>query len=927
MKEPQIPENEKERLAELYDFDILDTETEKDFDEIVQLASLICETPISLISLIDKDRQWFKAQVGLDTKEIDRNFAFCAYAIHDSKLMEVIDATTDDRFSDNPMVVGDPGIRFYAGMPLITSSGQAMGTLCVIDNKTKTLDDSQKFCLNILAKQVVRQMEFRKLTHKLKTSDGRNNIFVQQAPNALAMFDKKMRYIAASQKWLEDYNLKGRDIIGVSHYEIFPEIGEDWKKIHRECLNGAINKQEEAYFERADGSGQWITWDVRPWYISGGNIGGLLMYTADVTAMKEKEQENRRIKDILDKTNAVARIGTWEVNFQTGQVEWSKVTREIHEVSANYTPPLEEAIHFFREGKNRESILNKFNDAVTNGAPYDLELELITAKGNEVWVRSIGQAEFENGKCKRLYGVFQDITDRKKAEAAMIEAKNLAEQSALLKETFLANMSHEIRTPMNAIIGFAELLLKKNLGIEERDYIRIVKNSGENLLRIINDILDISKINSGMMAFEEHPLSIRELFLSLKAMISQTANEKNLTLSFVSDTTIPDTLLGDATRLTQILLNLIGNAVKFTKKGEVKVHAKILREDLKVCELEISVTDTGIGIPDNKLEYIFERFSQAESHTTRSYGGTGLGLSIAKQLIELQDGSIRIKSRQGSGTEVSFVLPLKKTQRHWILTTPTEDTGFSNSLAPLTVLLVDDNPINLKLLIGLFSSLGTKIITAENGRIAIEILKKGSVDLVLLDIEMPEMNGYETTTYIRHKMNSKVPIIAMTANAMSGENEKCIQLGMNDYISKPIKAEILFEKILHSVPKKCSEATDRVIQLAFLHKSMGSNQELLLEILNMFLEMVPEDVEAIIKAIESCNYDLIRKRSHKLLSTVLALGATGMETVLKEMELLGKEARDHERITELGRQLEMLCKKAILEVEQERNLLLKSHEQ
>jgi PAS domain S-box-containing protein len=245
---------------------------------------------------------------------------------------------------------------------------------------------------------------------KIKEANERNRIFIEQAPNAIAMFDTELRYMAASQQWLKDYNLIGKEIIGRSHYEMFPEIGDDWKTIHQECLKGAINKCEEAPFERADGSVQWIAWDVRPWYISEGDIGGILMHTANITALKQKDQENHSIKEILDKTNEIARIGTWEMNLITSKITWSSVIREIHEVPDDYEPDFTSSINFIKEGESRNKIQKAVVEAIQHNTPYDLELELVTAKGNNVWARAIGQAEFEKGKCKRLYGVFQDIS-------------------------------------------------------------------------------------------------------------------------------------------------------------------------------------------------------------------------------------------------------------------------------------------------------------------------------------------------------------------------------------------------------------------------------------------------------------------------------------------------------------------------------------
>jgi signal transduction histidine kinase/CheY-like chemotaxis protein len=375
------------------------------------------------------------------------------------------------------------------------------------------------------------------------------------------------------------------------------------------------------------------------------------------------------------------------------------------------------------------------------------------------------------------------------------EAKEKAEESTKLKEAFLANMSHEIRTPMNAIIGFSDILSKGDLAEKEMEYVRTIKTAGENLLTIINDILDISKIEAGMMTFEEHTFCVKDIFKSLSVMLMGRAQEKQLELVFTCDALVPDTLLGDPTRLTQIIINLAGNAIKFTQKGRIRVAVEVLRYEQDITWLEFTVRDTGIGISPDKLDHIFERFRQAESHITRKYGGTGLGLSIAKQLVELQGGKLTVESIFKEGSVFSFSMPYRKS----VEVLPTSETSGSKynmeALSRLNILLVEDNHLNVKLIHSLFSEYSLKLEVAENGSVGIEKLKQGNFDIVLMDMEMPVMNGYEAATVIRHELKSKIPIIAMTAHAMSGEKERCLSLGMNDYISKPINANLLFEKI------------------------------------------------------------------------------------------------------------------------------------
>jgi signal transduction histidine kinase/CheY-like chemotaxis protein len=375
------------------------------------------------------------------------------------------------------------------------------------------------------------------------------------------------------------------------------------------------------------------------------------------------------------------------------------------------------------------------------------------------------------------------------------EAKEKAEESTKLKEAFLANMSHEIRTPMNAIIGFSDILSKGNLEEKEMEYVRTIKTAGENLLTIINDILDISKIEAGMMTFEEHTFSVKDIFKSLSVMLMGRAKEKELDLEFVCGPYVPENLLGDPTRLTQIIINLAGNAIKFTQKGKILVTARVNQDVHDSVMLEFSVKDTGIGISTDKLEHIFERFRQAESHITRKYGGTGLGLSIAKQLVELQGGKLSVESIFKEGSVFSFSIPYKKSVEVVHATEVVGEKFNMEALSDLKILLVEDNQLNVKLILSLFSEYNLNLQVAENGSVGIEKLKEHDFDIILMDMEMPVMNGYEAATIIRNDLKYRIPIIAMTAHAMAGEKERCLSLGMNDYISKPINANLLFEKI------------------------------------------------------------------------------------------------------------------------------------
>lgn len=517
------------------------------------------------------------------------------------------------------------------------------------------------------------------------------------------------------------------------------------------------------------------------------------------------------------------------------------------------------------------------------------------------------------------------------------EAKEKAEESTKLKEAFLANMSHEIRTPMNAIIGFSDILSRGTLAEKEKEYVKTIKSAGENLLTIINDILDISKIEAGMMTFEEHIFSVKEIFKSLHVMMMGKAKEKNLGLVFACDEDVPDHLLGDPTRLTQIIINLTGNAIKFTQKGNIHVRARVLKKEDENTVLEFSVEDTGIGIPEDKVKYIFERFRQAESHITRKYGGTGLGLSIAKQLVELQGGNLTVKSEFQKGSVFYFSISYKKSEE--ILSAPelTEKKYNIQELTKLNILLVEDNNLNVKLILSLFSEYNLNVQVAENGSVCLKKLKDDNFDIILMDMEMPVMNGYETATFIRKDLKNDIPIIAMTAHAMAGEKERCLSLGMNDYISKPINANLLFEKmydltlsrrlskentIINPYIMTKNESEDsikRVCNLQYLSETMGGKKHLIKEIIDIFLEQIPDELQSIHNAIENTDYTVIKSFAHNMKSSVSIMNIAILIPILEEMEILGAKATDIEKIRRLNQELNSICRQAIEEMQKEKH--------
>lgn len=475
------------------------------------------------------------------------------------------------------------------------------------------------------------------------------------------------------------------------------------------------------------------------------------------------------------------------------------------------------------------------------------------------------------------------ILNKGRQQTKMIEALNEAEkrnrEAAILKEQFLANMSHEIRTPINAILGFTNLLKRTDLSPEQKQFVKNIHSSGENLLVIINDILDLSKIESGMIHFEKNEFSLRSLISSVSSMFSEKVRQKKLRLTNNIEGDVPDHLLGDPVRLTQILTNLLSNAVKFTQSGEIQLLVNTIAKKGDKVRLQFIVADTGIGISSDKQHAIFERFHQAEAETTRRYGGTGLGLSIVRELVERQGGHIKLQSEPGKGSKFIIELVYEVLPPHTVLQESRGHDITLSSLDKIRLLIAEDNDMNQQLIEFLMKKWHIHYDLVSNGKEAVEAAWKQPYSLILMDIQMPEMDGYNATEIIRKEMGLEVPIIAMTAHAMAGEKEKCIRLGMNDYISKPIKEDILYGLIRqYAMPKdEPDEEATPMISLQYLHELSGNDAEFEKQILQQFVLQTPKELSELEKAIHQNDPQQIKRIAHSLKSTV---GYVGMAELL-----------------------------------------------
>lgn len=1277
-----IPKNEVSRLDALAQYTILDTLPEEEFDRLTQLASIICGVPIALITLIDKDRQWFKSKIGLDTPETPRDISFCQYTINGESLFEIEDATKDERFLSTPLVTDQPNIRFYAGYPLIDPDGYALGSLCVMDREARKLTADQRRALTLLANEVVSQIVSRKKNaekHKLEKmfdlsidlicvvgSDGyfkkMNPAFTLTLgwtidellakpiidfvhPDDVTITSNELKKLTTGEKTINfenRYITKNGDYLSINWQanpaEITGEIyaiGRDvteqkkarrlitqieehnhsilnsslnsivtidsskkitfwnqqaetvfgWKKEevlgknmidllipsrYRDMWNNVIDQNSkneknlysnqlleltllhkagnEFYGETSitpivqdgiryysgfiqdiskrkeverklsqstqvlktiltnlrsgirmedqnrkllfvnqhycdmrninsepeelagtDGSNasneaplffrdaerlliktektlidrklilgelletldnHFIERDYIPLFVNDVFKGNIWKYT-DVTEkvrtqnlLKQSEERNLLIMNsslnsILT-VNSAKKITFWnhhsEIVFgwkeeevlgkvftdfmvparnkalwnnsiyqylSEGRNEFLNKQVELYVVNKagdeflteiTITPMTQDGETFFcafiqdisekKEAENlrkiqeekyqnvithmnlglievdNNKIIQYANQSFASISGYEISelvgkniidffdfqdnLDIIESKiklrqqgvsdiyqipikkksGEQRWLTISGAPNYDDkGNVIGSIGIHLDITDQKKLESDLEKEKINALKSSKAKEVFLANMSHEIRTPLNAIIGFLRELDKLELTGLQKDYVNNSSIASKHLLAIINNILDISKIESGEMNLESVDFIFEKSISNVITVLHPMLKQKGLDFNVTTSKEIANVLVGDAMKLQQILYNLVGNAIKFTSTGSISINCEVVDDSTFSQKLKISISDTGIGMESSFVSTIFNKFSQEDIETNRKYGGTGLGLSITKELVELMGGTIEIESEKNRGTTIYLYLNYPKSG--------TENTADLNIIKPvirlknISILLVEDNYFNRLVVQNTLQYYNCEVTEAENGLEAVEILKNRTFDIILMDIQMPIMGGIEAVLIIRNELNLSTPIIALTANAFKTEIDKCKKAGMNDYVVKPFDEVVLLQTIVkytinkNGIPSLDNEMNPNqpLYNLNFLHNSSSGDDEFVVKMVGVFVEQTTATIEKIDAALESNNFLEISQLIHKIRPSTDHMGVLSIQSEMKTLEKIAKETQNKGQIT------------------------------
>jgi PAS domain S-box-containing protein len=591
------------------------------------------------------------------------------------------------------------------------------------------------------------------------------------------------------------------------------------------ALQGVETNQVQLFIRNPNlPKGVWISVTGRPLRDTAGNVRGGVVVFRDVSEGRHFEEELRQSRERFDLAVRGSRDGIWDWDVTTNVVYFSPAWKamlgyEDAEVG-NHFDEWANRLHPDDRERGLATIRAYFEGQLPE---YELEHRLRHKDGSYRWILARGKAlRDKDGRPYRMAGSHTDVTNRKAAEEELRRSREAAEAASRAKSEFLANVSHEIRTPLNGILGMTELALDTELSAEQREYLETVHSSADALFHVINDLLDFAKIEAGRLEIDPQPFGLRVALADCLKPLAFRARSKGLRLNWRLDAAVPDRLVGDWPRLRQVLVNLVGNAVKFTERGEVTVTVRPaaggLADEPSPCLLVFEVHDTGIGIPADKVKSVFEPFVQADGSMTRKYGGTGLGLAISTKLVELMGGQLGAESEPGQGSTFHFTVPLVPAPAASLreeaaepagLLPPPHSTRFARCERsemeramgevprvhrPLHLLVAEDNPINQKLLISLLAKLGHTSEVAEDGRVAVEAMKHVGFDAVFMDLQMPGMDGLEATAYVRRREEGTgrhVPIVALTAHAMTGDRERCLAAGMDDYLPKPINPAAL----------------------------------------------------------------------------------------------------------------------------------------
>ncbi|GGY59929.1 GAF domain-containing hybrid sensor histidine kinase/response regulator [Marinobacter zhanjiangensis] len=854
MQSPPLPENEQQRLDRLLRMDVLDTAPEQLYDDITRLATLLCNTRYATVTLIDRDRQWFKSrQGGLDVQETHRDVAFCSHAILQDDLFIIEDAAEDQRFADNPLVTGGPMIRFYAGAPLITADGSAIGTLCVFNPEPGSLRPDQREGLKLLAAQVTERLE-RRVEATLNRYIGS---ILDNSDLYVLLLDLRRDRVLYTNQAMQGRLESDGDTSSMVFSELFPVL---------ELQDFIADTQGEHTLEtrvRFNAEDTVTTW-VRLINARENGRDNLLVIIHDQAALRASRLEAREARSNV-RLFSQAAMQSQNLVVITDKDEHITWVNRSFEKQTGY--PLNEVVgrrpgEFLQGPDTSRDARRWLREQMDQGRAVRQEILNYGRDGESYWLDVyIEPIRDEQGQVTHFVSSQTNITRRKEQELAMRQARDAAEGANRAKSDFLANISHELRTPLNGILGMAELMQDRapeNL----QSMVQTLNLSSRHLLRLLNDILDLSYIESGHMSLDPAPMNpaaeLQEVAELFRARAAEVGTELELAVEGLDDIWVQ----GDATRIKQVVMNLVGNAVKFTEQGRIRVQARALSKDHRQVQLELAVADNGPGIPEAEQKRIFEHFEQLDNSATRAHGGSGLGLAISRQLLQLMGADLALDSARGQGARFHTIVTLPRAKSPQAL--PDTDTGQYGRTPLRDVLVLDDNEVNRQVLDSMLLNAGAhRVYTAGSGRRALAMLDNIRPDLVFVDIQMPGMDGFQFLDQARQRLaeaGRRLPrLIACTAHSGRDHRRQMLARGFDAHLEKPVTHDALNQLLDRLTVTVASQAPatpaapdpvgHSLLDSTAMQRAFGDDQLLKEQFLELFLDNYPDHIDAIRQAL------------------------------------------------------------------------------
>lgn len=755
----------------------------------------------------------------------------------------------------------------------------------------------------------------KRAEEELKLSEQKNRLIINSSLDAIIIGDEEMR--------ITSWNPQAEKLLGYNFQEVEGKSLLDLILIPGSHLDKTIRKSKRSK-KNQNLFNRLIETEVRrkgnevfsvELFCVTMSVGNQTLYSVFIRDISE-----RRISENILKANE-EKLRSLVANMNLGLIEVDLhetiqyANNSFCEMSGFSAEELlgKNAMQLFVRGENVEKVARSI-ELRKNSISDAYEIAVKNKRGELKWWYISGAPRYNNkGEVNGSVGIHLDITHQKEIEQELLLAKEEALRSANAKEIFLANMSHEIRTPLNGIIGFLRQISKEELSSEQMMYTESAQKASKHLLSIVNNILDLSKIEARELQLSSHDFSISELLQDVVRILQPQAAENGISLHWYIDKTLPDVLIGDASRLRQILLNLAGNAVKFTERGHVSLAIEALMKKGSIHHFQISVHDTGVGMDQSFANRIFKKFQQEDISSSRKFGGTGLGLVITKELVDLMAGTIEVESEKNKGTSmtVRLALPIGN-PKNIVTTSTTENVG---NLAQKNILLVEDSSMNRIVAIKALEKYPLKVMEANNGAQALELLRREKFDLILMDLQMPVMGGIEATQIIRNEMRLDIPIVALTANAFKSEVEKCLNAGMNDYLPKPFEEEDLARIIsknlgTETTPKSQttsdtsqSVAKGQLYNLRRLIEISNNDRDFVHEMLVLFLETTPRSIEEIQQCLSREDVARIRAIAHRMKPSLDNMGISSTLNLVREIEAFDEKKQPYSKLTQMVKTL------------------------